>query len=198
MLPNFSIIAYMDVKNDYRRDSTGEMNNSTTLSDNETVTSKIKVGRDGYKKCGKDPSRYRLATEALLRRVVKGIGLYRLGDLIDLGNILSIRTLRSICVVDLEKIKGDVTIRIGTKDDYFVAINRGVLNVDRLILYVDEAGPFGSPSSDRERTAITSTTTNLIMMICFEDKEKILTSIDAVQNYAHAAIRFLIERYQYA
>ena len=137
------------------------------------------------------PSRYRLATEALLRRVVKGIGLYRLGDLIDLGNILSIRTLRSICVVDLEKIKGDVTIRIGTKDDYFVAINRGVLNVDRLILYVDEAGPFGSPSSDRERTAITSTTNKiLIMMICFEDKEKDIDEalmLDLYKNYAHAA-----------
>ena len=154
LLHNFSIIAYtMDVKNDFTegvaellRETEQQYLNRYPITEIVNIP-KIKVGRDGYKKCGKDPSRYRLATEALLRRVVKGIGLYRLGDLIDLGNILSIRTLRSICVVDLENIKGDVTIRIGTKDDYFVAINRGVLNVDRLILYVDEAALFGSPSA---------------------------------------------------
>ena len=36
----------------------------------------IKEARDGYKKLGKDPSRYRLACESLLRRLVKGNSLY--------------------------------------------------------------------------------------------------------------------------
>ena len=37
----------------------------------------IKEARDAYKKLGKDPSRYRLACESLLRRLVKGNKLYR-------------------------------------------------------------------------------------------------------------------------
>ncbi|HOE77245.1 MAG TPA: phenylalanine--tRNA ligase beta subunit-related protein [Bacilli bacterium] len=198
LLPNFSIIAYtMDVKNQKTEAVTGllketeqEYFNRYPLTDVVNIP-KIKVARDGYKKCGKDPSRYRLATEALLRRVVKGVGLYRLGDLIDLGNILSIRSMRSICVVDYEKIQGNVRIRIGTPDDYFVAINRGVLNVDRMILYEDDAGPFGSPSSDTERTSITETTKKiLIMMICFEDKEKDIDEallLDLYHKYAGAS-----------
>ena len=60
---------------------------------------------------GKDPSHTRPACEALLRRVVKGNELYRLGDVIDLGNILSIETLRSVCVVDSDKLVGDIVIR---------------------------------------------------------------------------------------
>ena len=34
----------------------------------------IKESRDGYKAFGKDPSRYRLVCESLLRRLVKGRG----------------------------------------------------------------------------------------------------------------------------
>jgi DNA/RNA-binding domain of Phe-tRNA-synthetase-like protein len=157
----------------------------------EVVTiPKIKVSRDGYKKLGKDPSHTRLACEALLRRMIKGDDLYRLGDIIDLGNILSIETMRSVCVVDLDKIEGDVTIRIGTKDDIYFGINRGQINVDKIPLYTDKIGPFGNPTSDTDRTKVTSSTENiLIMIICFnqEDMEKdeeILLSL--YQKYANA------------
>ena len=59
---------------------------------NITKDLKLKESRDGYKILGKDPSHTRLASEALLRRVVKGEKLYRLGDVIDLGNVLSLKT----------------------------------------------------------------------------------------------------------
>ena len=48
----------------------------------------IKEARDGYKKLGKDPSRYRLACESLLRRLVKKRGLYLINNVVDAGNIL--------------------------------------------------------------------------------------------------------------
>ncbi len=151
---------------------------------------KIKVSRDGYKKLGKDPSHTRLACEALLRRVIKGDDLYRLGDIIDLGNVLSIKTMRSVCVVDLDKIEGDVTIRIGTKEDIYYGINRGLINVDKIPLYTDNIGPFGNPTSDTDRTKVTSDTKNiLIMIICFnqeemvEDEEQLLS---LYQKYTNA------------
>ncbi|MDD2492799.1 MAG: hypothetical protein PHY83_02525, partial [Bacilli bacterium] len=46
----------------------------------------IKEARDGYKKMGKDPSRYRLACESLLRRLVKGNHLYQINNVVDAGN----------------------------------------------------------------------------------------------------------------
>ena len=123
-LPLFNIIAYtMDVDNQTTEEVTLLL--EQTINDYQNICElkdvvnygKIKNARDGYKKLGKDPSHTRPACEALLRRVIKNKSLYRINDIVDLGNILSIMTQRSICVVDLDKVIGDVTIRIGTKKD---------------------------------------------------------------------------------
>ena len=136
-----------------------------------TKIPKLKSTRDGYKMLGKDPSHTRPACEALVRRIIRDGSIYRLGNLIDFGNYLSIKLMKSVCMVDLDKIQGDVTIRIGSDSDYYEGINRGIINVTNLPLYTDEIGPFGNPTSDTIRTAITNDTTNvLIMLIHFYDK----------------------------
>ncbi len=128
----------------------------------------IKQGRDGYKTLGKDPSRYRLACESLLRRLVKGYGLYRINNVVDAGNLLSLALFRSTAILDYHKIQGDITIRLGTKDDIYYGIGRGLLNVEAIPLYEDQVSPFGSPTSDTLRTMITPETKEiLVMVICF-------------------------------
>lgn len=140
--------------------------------DEITKIPKLKETRDGYKAFGKDPSHTRPASEALLRRVVKGTTLYRLGDVIDLGNILSVMTLRSVCVVDYNKLVGDVVIKMGTKDDIYYGIGRGLINVADIPIYVDDLGPFGCPTSDNDRTKVTDETKEiLIMIINFSNNE---------------------------
>ena len=194
-LPNFRVVAYtMKVNNastmpvlDLLLKTQEEHQNICDLKDVVKLP-KLLPARDGYKKLGKDPSRYRLATEALIRRVIRKIPLYRLGDLIDLGNILSIMTLRSICVVDLDKICGDVVIRIGTKQDSFEAINRGRLNIENMPVYTDLSGPFGTPTSDTPRTAITDGTRRiLIMMISFHPDELETDEKTLIRLYAQYA-----------
>lgn len=185
LLPNFSVIAYeIDFESDF-----DAMNKSKEVDDyleklytlvsskynydEITKIPKLKQTRDGYKKMGRDPSHTRPACEALLRRVVKGNNLYRLGDVIDLGNILSIETLRSVCVVDKERLVNDVVIRLGTKEDIYEGINRGLINVTNIPVYTDEIGPFGCPTSDTLRTCVTSSTKSiLVMIICFDEVEK--------------------------
>lgn len=133
---------------------------------------KLKETRDGYKKIGKDPSHTRPACEALLRRIIKGKGLYLLGDVIDLGNILSLYTLRSVCVVDYNKLVGDVVIDIGTSNDSFNGINRDLINMDKMIVYKDSVSAFGSPTSDTMRTIVDSNTHKIfIMIICFSNND---------------------------
>lgn len=192
-LPEFSVVGYlMDVENNKTEIVLNMLNNLTSDISIEEVTShpKIKETRDGYKKLGKDPSHTRPACEALLRRVIKGNQLYSLGDLIDLGNILSVETKRSVCVVDADKIKGDVTIRIGIDGEYVDAINRGLINAFNLPVYVDNQGIFGSPTSDTIRTSVTESTKRiLVMIICFSDLEKYNDEqrlLDLYINYANA------------
>lgn len=194
---NLNVIAYtLDVKNQ----TTTEVENLTKTQINEVMTKykiedvvnipKLKKSRDAYKKLGIDPSRYRLATESLIRRIVKGNGLYRINDIVDLGNILSIKTLRSVCVVDLDKIKGDIFITQGLNTDVYEGINRGIINITNMPVYQDDLGNFGTPTSDTMRTAVSDDTSKiLIMIICFgqddEDKQDEKLLIELYQKYAN-------------
>jgi len=150
----------------------------------------IKEARDGYKSLGKDPSRYRLACESLLRRLVKGNNLYKINNVVDAGNILSIETNRSVAVLDYDKIKGNILIRLGTLDDEYVGIGRGKLNVSNIPVYVDELGPFGSTTSDTIRTSITNDTKKILLfIISFSNtylNENISFAISLFEKYANA------------
>lgn len=125
----------------------------------------IKDGRDAYKTYGKDPSRYRLAVESLYRRIVKGNSLYRINNVVDAGNVLSLETRKSVAVLDFDKIEGDITIRLGQSTDEYYGIGRGKLNIESIPLYEDSIGPFGSTTSDTERTMITPNTTKVLLFI---------------------------------
>ena len=67
----------------------------------------IQATRQAYKKCGKAPSRYRPSSEALCRRILRGIPLYQIDTLVDLINLASIYSGHSIGGFDLDKIQGD-------------------------------------------------------------------------------------------
>ena len=126
----------------------------------------IVANRNLYKRMGKDPNRYRVSSEALCRRVVKGLELYRINALVDLINLVSMCSSYSIGGFDADKIVGDtVTLGVGRSGEKFEGIGRGLLNVEGLPLYRDAAGGIGSPTSDEERTKITLETTRLQMQI---------------------------------
>lgn len=93
----------------------------------------IAATRQAYKALGKEPNRYRPSSEALCRRLVKGMELYRTLTLIDLINLLSVRSGYSIGGFDADKIQGD-TLRLGAgrEGEHFEAIGRGVLNIASL------------------------------------------------------------------
>ena len=132
----------------------------------------IDEARNAYRTLGKDPSRYKVASESLLRRIVKDRGLYLINNAVDAGNALSIILKRNTAVLDYDKIVGDVVIRKGRTDDLFFGIGRGKLNVSNIPVYVDEVGPFGSSTSDSERTMITNKTKKLLVfVVCFSYTE---------------------------
>lgn len=143
----------------------------------------IKDARDAYKIYGKDPSRYRLATESLYRRLAKGNKLYRINNIVDLGNILSLRSRKSVAVLDYDKIEGDILIRLGTSNDEYYGIGRGKINIENIPLYEDSVSPFGSTTSDTERTMITSNTKKmLIFIISFSGDSNLLHELNFAKN----------------
>jgi len=143
---------------------------------------RIHAARSGYKILGKDPSRYRLATESLLRRLIKGKGLYYVSNAVDLGNVLSVKTQRNVAVLDEEKIQGDVLIRIG-KNELYEGIGRGIINIENIPVYCDEIGPFGSATSSTMRTAIRFDTKRVLLFITsFDGTEGLGLDVELAKN----------------
>lgn len=125
----------------------------------------IRATREVYKKLGKDPNRYRPSAEALCRRIVRDMDLYKINTLVDLINLVSIHSGYSIGGFDVEKIEGPLELGIGQTDDCFHAIGRGLLNIEGLPVYRDSAGGIGTPTSDEERTKLTPETTGTLIII---------------------------------
>ena len=126
----------------------------------------IAATRRVYKACGKDPSRYRPASEALIRRVLQGKQLYQLNTLVDLVNLASIVFGYSIGGFDAEKFEGDtLTLGVGRAGEPYEGIGRGMLNIEGLPVYRDAKGGVGTPTSDNERTKISDDTSHLVVLI---------------------------------
>lgn len=122
----------------------------------------IAATRKLYKSLGKDPGRYRVSSEALCRRIIRGLGLYRLTALIDIVNLVSIRSGYAISGLDANKLVGDtLTMGVGEMDEQYCAIGRGLLNIEGLPVYRDGQGGVATPTSDEERTKFTLDTTRV-------------------------------------
>ena len=110
----------------------------------------IQATRQAYKKCGKDPSRYRPSGEAL----------------VDLINLASINSGHSIGGFDLDKIEGDrLVLGIGKAGEPYEGIGRGELNIEGMPVYRDAVGGVGTPTSDNERTKLGLDTTHLLAIM---------------------------------
>ncbi len=126
----------------------------------------IAATRETYKRCGKDPGRYRPSAEALRRRILRGIPLYQIDTLVDLINLVSLRTGYSIGGFDADKIQGtDLQLGVGRAGEPFEAIGRGELNIEGLPVYRDATGGIGTPTSDHERTKMDMDTRHILAVI---------------------------------
>lgn len=126
----------------------------------------IQATRQAYRKCGKDPSRYRPSAEALCRRILRDIPLYQIDTLVDLINLVSIATGYSIGGFDADKISGDtLVLGIGKAEEPYEGIGRGELNIEGMPVYRDALGGIGTPTSDNERTKMELGTTHLLAVI---------------------------------
>lgn len=153
----------------------------------------IKASRDGYKKLKKDPSKYRVSSESLVRRLVKGLGLYKVNTIVDINNLISLKSLNSVGTYDLEKIGKDICFTVGKPGETYEGIGRGPINLENMPVFQDEKGKFGSATSDSTRAMITKDTKCILMNIISFNGEKnlqeyISNSIELLKKYAYGEI----------
>jgi DNA/RNA-binding domain of Phe-tRNA-synthetase-like protein len=141
-----------------------EVKKSELSIDGVSKISIIADTKDTYRKLGKDPSRYRPSAEALTRRIIQKKGLYRVNNIVDALNIISIKHGFSIGGYDIEMLDQPITLGIGKADEPYEAIGRGQLNIENLPVLRDPQGSFGSPTSDSLRTMVRDNTTSFLMI----------------------------------
>ncbi|MDE7159804.1 MAG: hypothetical protein K2O24_03020 [Muribaculaceae bacterium] len=149
----------------------------------------IAATRAAYKALGKDPNRYRPSQEQLMRRLLKGQGLYHVDTLVDAGNMVSLALGSSIGVFDRDKIKGDtLTLGVGREGEPYEGIGRGPLNIAGLPVIRDAAGGIGTPTSDNERTKAGPDTRRVSICINMYDSETV-TPAEAAAMMTDALLR---------
>lgn len=160
----------------------------------------IKDSRELYKKIGKDPHRYRISSEALLRRILQGKGLYKINNIVDVNNLISINSKLSVGSYDIDKLGEELTFRIEKKEETYKGIGKDTVNTENLPVFSDEFGAYGSPTSDSEKAMITNETKNILtVLIAFSDEANleyhINNAIEILKNYVGAKnIEFYISK----
>jgi DNA/RNA-binding domain of Phe-tRNA-synthetase-like protein len=105
-----------------------------------------------------DPTRYRPSSEALLRRVRRGLGLPRVNSLVDVANVVSLRLQVPVGLYDLGKVQGALTLRLGLEGEAYPGIGKERVRIAGRICVADDEGACGNPSADSARTMITTDT----------------------------------------
>lgn len=151
----------------------------------------IRHTREAYLALGKEPARYRCSAEALLRRAVQGKGLYRINNVVDTINLISLQFHFSIGCYDHQKLREPIAFDIARDGETYQAIGRGTMNIAQLPVFRDVQGAFGSPTSDSERTMITAHTREILIAIidfCGSDplSEAIEKTLFYLKEYAAA------------
>ena len=102
----------------------------------------LNAWRRAFRAFGVDPTAYRSAAEALLRRLTKQGSLPSINTLVDIGNLVSIRYALPVAVFDRESITGTLTVRQATGDESFTDLGSGTTEQPEPgeVIFIDEAG----------------------------------------------------------
>jgi DNA/RNA-binding domain of Phe-tRNA-synthetase-like protein len=124
----------------------------------------IMAVRSMYKRLDFDPSRYRPASESLVRRVLQHKGLYYVNSAVDASNYCSLKFLMPFGLYDLDKIAGDIVYQ-RAHGGYYTNMGGQQISTEGKPFLTDHTGVFGNPASDSQRTAVSLATRNVLSIV---------------------------------
>lgn len=111
-----------------------------------------------------DPSRYRPASEALIRRSLDK-EIFRINPFVDINNLLSIRLRIPLGIYDIDQIEQSIWIyRIGEVNESYTTISNQMKNAGGKLVIADSLGVIGSPVTDSRRAAIRVGSKNIVVI----------------------------------
>lgn len=110
--------------------------------------------KDALRVLGRNPNRYRISSDALLRRARKDGELPSISPAVDCNNLISVSTGWPVGCYDAASLRGDVEFAIGKDGEHMDTLGKGRMDISGLPVLSDASGPFGSPVSDSVRTSV--------------------------------------------
>ncbi len=125
--------------------------------------------RELYRSFGTKPSDYRPSAEALIRRAIKTGKLPKINNAVDVYNIISVKHIIPMGGFDLDKVKGDISLRKSDGGEMFTPLGASASEetYPGEVVYVDDERILTRRWNyrDADETKITEDTKNLVMFI---------------------------------
>ncbi len=124
--------------------------------------------RDLYWTFGMDPTKERVSSEALLRRILVGQNLWRVNNVVDTANLASVVHKLPIGLTDISKMTGKLTVRTAGKGEVFRRIGGESLECrGREIVLADDEKIvcYGYATHDSDFTRVTNRSNEVVLLI---------------------------------
>jgi DNA/RNA-binding domain of Phe-tRNA-synthetase-like protein len=110
----------------------------TPLSELESLA----AWRKAFRRFGVNPTRYRSAVEALLRRLTKKGDIPSINTLVDIGNLVSIRYKLPVAIFDVGQLDGSITVQIAAGDEPFtpLGVDKAEVPDNGEVIFLDSSG----------------------------------------------------------
>ena len=98
--------------------------------------------RGVFRSFGIDPTQYRSAAEALLRRLTKKGDIPSINTLVDIGNLVSIRYALPVAMFDTQTLQGPVTVHFASGTERYTTLGQDEVEHPEVgeVIFSDETG----------------------------------------------------------
>ncbi len=124
--------------------------------------------RDLYWTFGMDPTKHRVSSEAVLRRVLRGLNLWRISDLVDVVNLASAYHKIPIGLIDDSKRVGNLIVRSANRDEVFTRMGGQTITCrGREIVLADQEKIicYGYATHDSDQTKVTRKSKDVLLVL---------------------------------
>ncbi len=124
--------------------------------------------RDLYWSFGMDPTKLRVSSEALVRRVLNGHNLWRVNDVVDVINLASAYHGIPIGLIDEGTLDGSLTVRVARRGEKFRRIGgKEYICRGREIVLADQSKIvcFGFATHDSDHTKVTPRSRSVLVLL---------------------------------
>ena len=108
-----------------------ELESKMNLEDIVTLP-RIKDCREVYKKLGKAPSKYRVSSEALMRRILQKKGLYRINNIVDINNLISLKSNFSLGSYNVKNLEFPICLTVVEEGQKYKGIGKDSVNIEKI------------------------------------------------------------------